>query len=347
MAIAAEPVRDAAWVVREGVLWRLGDLLSRAVANRPKHSFSRALDAIVELLRRLLDGGVMLLGLLADSPLGDLMRSLSDAVVRGIFRPLSNSVVGDRLRRLLEILKLPLERLTWAFERTALWPVQERLGDRGGLAARAGLATMVVGAGVLALSLLANGGSQPAARTALDPLAAPPVKVGKPASEAVAPSPAPTLDGAAPNFRPPPGSHTAKASRAIPKDAASPTAPSTASSTAGGEKGAAGPAALKVAHRFADAFVLYETGQIGTDVRSVFSETATTRLSKALLRRPPRLPANVKVPQAKVVNVVAGPRNGSTYTVSVSLLRVGITSELRVSMQRDTLGEWQVTDVLG
>ena len=67
----------------------------------------------------------------------------------------------------------------------------------------------------------------------------------------------------------------------------------------------------------------------------------------------------MKVPKAKVLNIVAGPRHGDTYTLSVSLLRVGVTSELRLDMQktpdeqsRRRLDEsdkvrWLVTDVLG
>jgi hypothetical protein len=72
----------------------------------------------------------------------------------------------------------------------------------------------------------------------------------------------------------------------------------------------------------------------------------------------------VKVPKAKVLNVVAGPKHGETYTMSVSLLRVGVTSELRLDMQKtpaakgspDSTGgastesdkaRWLVTDVLG
>jgi hypothetical protein len=54
------------------------------------------------------------------------------------------------------------------------------------------------------------------------------------------------------------------------------------------------------------------------------------------------------VPKAKVLNVVPGPKHGDTYTLSVSLLRVGITSELRIDMQRNPKsGEWQVARVLG
>ena len=69
-------------------------------------------------------------------------------------------------------------------------------------------------------------------------------------------------------------------------------------------------------------------------VRKAFGATATPALAKALLQRPPRLPANVKVPKAKVVNIVAGPSHGDIYTVSVSLLRVGVTSELRLDMEK-------------
>jgi hypothetical protein len=106
-------------------------------------------------------------------------------------------------------------------------------------------------------------------------------------------------------------------------------------------------AAKRVARRFAAAFVVYETGGIDAGVRKAFGQTTTKQLSKALLRRPPRQPASVKVPRAKVVNVVAGPSEGSVYSVSVSLLRVGVTSELRLQMERGPGKKWQVTNVLG
>ena len=65
------------------------------------------------------------------------------------------------------------------------------------------------------------------------------------------------------------------------------------------------------------------------------------------------------MPEAKVLNIVAGPRHGDAYTLSVSLLRVGVTSELRLDMQKTPAGKaadgsdesdkvrWLVTDVLG
>jgi hypothetical protein len=105
--------------------------------------------------------------------------------------------------------------------------------------------------------------------------------------------------------------------------------------------------AKKVARRFAEAFVVYEVGGVDTKVRKTFGQTSTKQLSRSLLHRPPRQPASVKVPQAKVVNVVAGPSHGSVYMVSISLLRVGVTSELRLEMEQGVGKQWQVTNVLG
>lgn len=106
-------------------------------------------------------------------------------------------------------------------------------------------------------------------------------------------------------------------------------------------------AAKQTARRFAEAFVLYEVGGVEGKVKSAFHHTSTKQLSRALLERPPRQPDGVKVPRAKVVNVVAGPSKGGVYPVSVSLLRVGVTSELRLQLEQGVGGKWQVTDVLG
>jgi hypothetical protein len=122
------------------------------------------------------------------------------------------------------------------------------------------------------------------------------------------------------------------------------------------EKGATGEAPLgppapkaakRTARRFAEAFVVYEVGGVDSEVRAGFGRTTTKQLSRALLQRPPRQPAGVEVPQAKVVNVVAGPSREGVYPVSVSLLRVGVTSELRLELERGVGKKWQVTDVLG
>jgi hypothetical protein len=118
-----------------------------------------------------------------------------------------------------------------------------------------------------------------------------------------------------------------------------------------GGSGVVGPlapkAAKQTARRFAEAFVIYEVGGVDGKVRSEFRHTSTKQLSRALLHRPPRQPAAVKVPQAKVVNVVAGPSKSGAYPVSVSLLRVGATSELRLELEQGVGKKWQVTNVLG
>jgi hypothetical protein len=135
---------------------------------------------------------------------------------------------------------------------------------------------------------------------------------------------------------------------AQPAAGAAKTGAASTSSTVGAAGKPAGPAALKVARRFSDAFVLYETGQSTAAVRAAFGETATPRVSRSLLKRPPRLPANVNVPRAKVLNVLAGPSREGGYPVSVSLLRLGVTSELRLEMEWDKQGgKWLVKEILG
>jgi hypothetical protein len=194
--------------------------------------------------------------------------------------------------------------------------------------------------------------------------------VSAPAADKAPPqrTPQPTLHGAAPVFKPAQGQartsevdaakaivKSALAKSPAPGPAASPSA--TAATSPPAESSSvqassvdgppAGPAAVSVARDFSGAFVVYETGGLDGKVRTAFGETATAQLAKALLRRPPRLPANVKVPKAKVVNVVPGPSHGKVYSVSVSLLRVGLTSELRLEMERRKGDGWRVTNVLG
>jgi hypothetical protein len=148
---------------------------------------------------------------------------------------------------------------------------------------------------------------------------------------------------------------TQAAGRGSAADEAAPTTGSAVGTSAGSgaaeTDGVTGPpapkAAKRVARRFAEAFVVYEVGGVDGKVRATFGQTSTKQLSRSLLHRPPRQPASVKVPQAKVVNVVAGPSKESVYTVSVSLLRVGVTSELRLEMEQGVAKKWQVTNVLG
>jgi hypothetical protein len=269
---------------------------------------------------------------------------------------------GKRLRSVSDALRWPFERAAWAFERTLVWPLGERVGGSG-LPLRSGgvaaAALLAAGAGVLGLLWAAGGGGT---TTAEQTQRQPAVAVVHPAPEAAAPAPA--LRGATPDFTPSAAGKSAAGSTSAPAaeeetgEAAGSGAPvdatttfstgSASSSSTAAKTVPAGPAAMKVARRFAGAFVLYETGRSDSEVRTAFGETASPRLARALLRRPPRLPADVKVPKAKVVNIVPGPRHGNTHTLSVSLLRVGVTSELRIDVTQDEKsGEWQVTDVLG
>jgi len=268
---------------------------------------------------------------------------------------------GARLRSASDVVKWPIERIAWAFERRLAWPVAERAEGMGvplrGIGG-AGLALLAAGAGVLGLAWVSGGGAKTAEKEPRAPTVAAIVRA---APQGVAP--APPLQGAAPDFTPEPSRESSPADSSSPaaKEAdetastGEPVDPTTTFSTASSSSSStaaktvpAGPAAMKVARRFAGAFVLYETGKSDSEVRTTFGETASPRLARALLRRPPRLPANVKVPKAKVVNIVPGPRHGNTHTLSVSLLRVGVTSELRIDVTQDEKsGEWQVTDVLG
>jgi len=259
--------------------------------------------------------------------------------------------VGDALRSAADAVRWPFERAAWVIERTLIWPLEERTGDWSGALRGFGVAALVLlaaGAGVLGLVWASGSGGSGATQTeALAPSVPPVVAQQSKAPEQAAP----VLHGATPNFKlegvgaaskPAGGSTTADAATATTESPAS-----ASTSTASASK-PAGPAAIKVAPRFAGAFVLYETGQDNARVRTAFGETATPHLARILLRRPPRLPADAKVPQAKVLNIVPGPSHGDTHTLSVSLLRVGVTSELRVDMQRDKKsGDWQVADVRG
>jgi hypothetical protein len=270
---------------------------------------------------------------------------------------------ADALRAVAEVIRWPFERAAWAIERVLIWPLRERAGVLSDPLRRAGavaLGLVAVGAGVLGFAWAAGSGSksQNVDAAAPTPAAAPVVRAAPPAEHLA--EAAPVLHGATPSFKATAtgGIAAAKAHGKAADGATASTSPDTAtessaapaSSTAAktAEVVPAGPAANKVARRFADAFVLYETGQNDAGVRTVFAATATPHLARSLLHRPPRLPANVEVPQAKVLNVVPGPKHGDTYTLSVSLLRVGITSELRIDMQRnEKSGRWQVTDVRG
>lgn len=104
-------------------------------------------------------------------------------------------------------------------------------------------------------------------------------------------------------------------------------------------------APLKVAHRFASTFVGYEIGERGASKQ--FSRTATPKLAKELKANPPKLPSTGQVPKATVVNVVKGKKQGDSMEVSVSLMRTGAASELRLNLTREKGDGWLVSEVRG
>ncbi len=275
---------------------------------------------------------------------------------------------ADVLRRFAEIVKWPFERIAWAIERSFVWPLEKRTDGWSASVRFAGIVVLVLlaaGAGVAGLVLASgDGGGGNSGGTVVRAAPTPTPEPAAPATTEAGEAPAaPILHGAKPDFAAEADSGVAKSSAESPAPGGPGGSTSTAGSTsevarsaqssgpaaaaAAGEK-TAGPAAIKVAHQFAGAFVLYEIGRKSNDVRSVFNETATPQLTHALLQRPPRQPAGTPVPKAKVLNIVPGPHHGDTYTLSVSLLRVGVTSELRLDVQRnEKTNKWQVTDALG
>ena len=276
------------------------------------------------------------------------------------------SAVADSAWAAQDRVRDELDRASFPVERKLVWPLQDR-AHRMGAPARA-LATGVVvllAAAVGVAGLIWAAPDRPG-----NPTATTVSEVAAPAAEAQAETKRaaePTLHGAAPVFKPAAaGSSEVDPAKAIVKSAPAPEKASPASAPASAGSGAAttsaarpggkdpalvgrpaGPAAVAVARDFSDAFVVYETGGLDGSVRKAFGATATPELSRALLRRPPRLPAHVKVPRAKVLNVVPGPSHEGVYPVSVSLLRVGVTSELRLDMEQLKGKEWRVTNVLG
>jgi hypothetical protein len=267
-----------------------------------------------------------------------------------------------------------LEDLSLALRDRLLWPAADyfrSFSDAGRVAAAGGAVVLALGLGVGGYSLASSdGGEQAAAPVALTRQSAP---VPAPVKAEPRPEPEPTLQGATPVFEATgePASPKAAASSAEAGDEApvttaansgnpatdtissSPAARAATASTSNSPLSAApdgrpaGPAAIAVARKFAEAFVVYEIGDEETGVRKAFKATATPEVVRALMQRPPRQPAGVKVPKAKVLNVVPAPSHDRIYPVSVSLLRVGATSELRLEMEQLKNKQWRVVNVLG
>lgn len=264
-----------------------------------------------------------------------------------------------------------LEDLSLALRDRLLWPAEDYLRSlslAGRVAVAGGAVVLALGLGIGGYSLVSSGGGEqtttPVALTS-DPAPAPAAAEPEPKSE-----PDPTLQGATPVFKAPEEHESAAtdeptgsagdapvasaANTGNPATdtisstpAARPATASTSTANAAPDGPPAGPAAIAVARKFADAFVVYEVGSEETSVRKAFKATATPEVVRALMQRPPRQPAGVEVPRAKVLNVVPAPSHERIYPVSVSLLRVGATSELRLELEQLKDKQWRVANVLG
>jgi hypothetical protein len=270
------------------------------------------------------------------------------------------------VRRGADVVTWPLEKGVYELREKLIWPAQDRAETMSAPArslATGGVVLLAAGAGVAGLIWAAPDRSPEDAGTIPVAAASEPLAVAEAAPEKTV---EPTLHGATPVFEPaePDAASELDPAKAIVKaaPASASSSPAAAASSSAESRSAAassspaqasvegppaGPRAIAVAGDFASAFVLYETGESNSEVRRALGETATPALAKALLRRPPRLPANVEVPKARVVNVVPAPSHGEIYPVSVSLLRVGLTSELRLEMEKRKADGWRVTNVLG
>jgi hypothetical protein len=226
-----------------------------------------------------------------------------------------------------------LPRVTAAFRRIGepiqrqletklLWPLSDAWHEHGLIArtsAMALLATAAIAAGIAGKNIGAGGSSSESPVTAAAPVAAVDLSSSDPT----------TLQGVAPEFAP---AEAPATPGAVPEPAPQPTGP--------------GPAA--VAWRFSQAFVDYEIGRPGAKTGLVFAETAVPELADALSEDPPRLPHGTPVPEAKVLNVVLADETPKQVIASVSLLRVGSVSEVRLTVRLDPKDKtWKVAEVLG
>ena len=226
----------------------------------------------------------------------------------------------DRASRTLQ----PLQKL---IQTRLTWPLGDAYRARGRATRRvlSGSATAIAIAAAAAGGVIASGqSSQDRPPTALPPASVTPVPLAANAE---------VLQGVTPQFQ---------SGHAAPPP---PTPPSTKPPAPGTPVAPAAPAS-DVAWQFAQAFVAYEVGHSNKKTDAAFEATATKQLAKALAADPPRLPANGKVPRARVLNVVLASGTKTQVTASVSLVRLRAISELRLTLTRSG-ANWRVAQVLG
>ena len=309
---ATWPLRKLAWLIEEKILWPLADAFRKLTGRSYAH-----------------------------------VRAKPEPVDEVVPQPLETPAAPS-----LEAAAAPsVEAPAGTVDRRIFPRMRDRFRNRFGTSGRdvfvvLGTVAVALGVGIGVVAITGPHGTTPAAPSVSAPATSAPA-TSPPNAAAAAPTAAQTQDlhGVAPEFK--------ASSKAADSNAASAT--KTQAATAGGTnaKPSSIPAgvtddaaALRTAQNFAGAFVLYEVGKSNPKVRQTFARTATPALAKALRDRPPRLPASVKVPTAKVQNVVLGAKSGKSLDASVSLLRLGALSELRLTLiQRHKA--WVVSGVRG
>jgi hypothetical protein len=304
---ATWPLRKLTWLIEEKVLWPLAD----AFRNRTGRSYAHVrVEPVPEPL---------------------------DEVVP---QPLEAAAAPS------------LEGAAGTVDRRIFPRMRDRFRNRFGTSGRdvfvvLGTVAVALGVGIGVVAITGPHGSAPTTDSAAAPSASAPATVQTNAATGAqdAAAQTPSLQGVSPNFK-----SSSKAAEAN-AGAATKTQAATAQGTNAKPSsippgGADDAAALHTAQNFASAFVLYEVGKSNAKVNQTFARTATPALAKALRDRPPRLPNSVKVPTAKVQNVVLGAKSGKSLDASVSLLRLGAISELRLTLiQRHKA--WVVSEVRG
>jgi hypothetical protein len=266
---------------------------------------------------------------------------------------------SDVGRALADDVRWPFERVAWAVRRYVAWPASDFYAERGALGRTSIAATLLIAGGAAAfggVQLADSGNPAPSMRqvaavtgAASNDLERRPTLIPAEAPEPEQEETGPVLQGVAPTFEP--VSNDDSSDAATDEAPESTDAPDDAAADDAAAENAPDPDTVReplaVARRFAAAFVAYEIGEGVAEARTTFRETASPALARALVDRPPRQPATVEVPKAKVLNLVPGPRQDKMLPVSVSLLRLGATSELRLDLERTDEGDWLVGDVRG
>lgn len=247
----------------------------------------------------------------------------------------------------------PVKRTLWFLEKHLLWPVADsfrRMADafryRSPLAYVGATLMVTVTAGAIAAAVYfynqsEAGSGEPLLADAVPETVLPPgpTPTPVPATTDTTPDssgdPEKTLQGVVPDFtatgkrnRQGGGGSEPELPATVVRPAAVPDAPP-----------------LKVAHRFATTFASYEVGRRGAAKR--FARTATAELARDLRENPPKLPSTGQIPKATVVNIVPGKNTGDSMAVSVSLMRTGAASELRLTLDRRPGRGWLVSQVRG